>query len=146
MVSTIPRNCFEENASVIGKSRIVGHRCGPFWEARDVKAARRVCPSNSQLVQKCAGSVVAEPELSTGPRIAFSVAGRHGARLLQAVLIAISFVALGNYDKAFEYLEESFAERDNWFAVVWYRTEVGCDSEAIQDSPNCSVTRTIHWR
>jgi serine/threonine protein kinase/tetratricopeptide (TPR) repeat protein len=39
--------------------------------------------------------------------------------------IAISYVALGNHDKAFEYLEKSFAERDNW--LLWFATEPKLD-------------------
>jgi tetratricopeptide (TPR) repeat protein len=39
--------------------------------------------------------------------------------------IALTYVALGNHDQAFEYLEKSFAERDNW--LVWFGTEPKLD-------------------
>jgi hypothetical protein len=39
--------------------------------------------------------------------------------------IALSYVALGNYDQAFAYLEKSFAERDNW--LLWFATEPKLD-------------------
>ena len=35
--------------------------------------------------------------------------------------LAMSYVALGNHDAAFEFLEMAFAERDNW--LMWFGTE-----------------------
>ena len=39
--------------------------------------------------------------------------------------IAITYVALGDHDQAFDYLEKSFAERDNW--LLWFATEPKLD-------------------
>ncbi|HKP36911.1 MAG TPA: protein kinase [Pyrinomonadaceae bacterium] len=39
--------------------------------------------------------------------------------------VAMTYVALGDHDKAFEYLEKAFAERDNW--LLWFGTEPKLD-------------------
>jgi serine/threonine protein kinase/tetratricopeptide (TPR) repeat protein len=118
----LDRNNFQGHLQISNALTEVGEVERALAEAREARALAQhmALPSYIYCFALVAAKERAEAETILQEMIAAFERG-----YFKPYFIAITYVALGDHDKAFEYLEKSFAERDNW--LLWFATEPKLD-------------------
>jgi len=118
----LDRNNFQGHLQISNALVEVGEVERALAEAREARAlAQHVAlPSYIYCFALVAANQRAEAETILQEMVAAFERG-----YFKPYFIAITYVALGDHDQAFDYLEKSFAERDNW--LLWFATEPKLD-------------------
>lgn len=118
----LDRNNFQGHLQISNALIEVGEVKRALAEAREARSIARnaALPNYIYCSALVAGGCRDEAEQILRELIDAST---HG--YFKPYFLAMTHVALGNYDAAFEYFEQAFAERDNW--LLWFGTEPKLD-------------------
>jgi serine/threonine protein kinase/Tfp pilus assembly protein PilF len=118
----LDRNNFQGHLQMANNLLEVGEAQRALAEANQARALARhaALPSYIYCFALVANNQRAEAEEVLREMKAASERG-----YFKPYFMAMACVALGDYDAAFEYLEQAFAERDNW--LLWFGTEPKLD-------------------